>query len=124
MTEQDFIQAEYERFCSGKLYFEIIFPDTFKYLHCCGLLQPSDGEINSAVDEVTAYRREVLRKWYFGVNKPLRDNLFPHIDTEAERVRENAYRVVLVQKMLVFHWYEEQQRRGVNKLFLELKHAV
>lgn len=123
MITEDFIQAEYERFCSGKLYFEIIFPDSFPYLYCRGLLTPTRQQVRTAYLEVTDYRQEVLRKWYLGKDKLFRDNLFPHIDTEAGRQMEMKYRVQLVRKMLVFRWYEDQRGRGVNKLFLNLRES-
>lgn len=124
MITQEFIQAEYERFCTGKLYFEIIFPDTFQYLYSCGLLNPTEEQITQAIREVSEYRREVLRKWYMGKDKLLRDNTFPHIDTEAGRKIENNYRCCLVLKMIVFKWYESKKEGGVAKLFLELQSAV
>lgn len=124
MITEDFIQAEYEKFCSGKLYFEYIFPDTFRYLYCNGHLRPTREEARSAMNAVIQYRQDIFRKWYFGKDKPFRDVLFPHIDTEADRARESRYRKILAMKVLVYNWYEKRRAEGANKLFLELKDAV
>jgi hypothetical protein len=117
---RSFIQDEYNKFCEGKLMFELIFPDTFKWLWFNEYLKPTKSEVYLAIMAVSEYRQEVQRRYYMGKDKPLRDVLFAPVRTPVDRQRENSYRRMLVKKLLVYRWYEQKKNQGVQKLFLEL----
>jgi hypothetical protein len=101
--------------------FELIFPDTFKWLWFHEYLKPTKTEVYLAIRAVSEYRQEVQRRYFLGKDKPLRDILFAPVQTPADRQRENIYRRTLVKKLLVYRWYEQKKKEGVQKLFLELR---
>jgi hypothetical protein len=122
MDMREFIQNEYEIFCSGKLLFELILTDSFDYLYRNGWLTLYPGQLRGAAATVVDYRRQVLRR-HLNQDSVRAASREP-VTQEEKRKLENRIRKWHLKQLLVYQWYEKQQANGVRKLFLELPVAV
>jgi hypothetical protein len=123
MDMKEFIQNEYELFLTGKLTFEFILIDSFDYLWKNRWLTVERGQLVTTMAQVTAYRREVLRRFIRNQDR-VRQTSYKPVTPEDKRREENKIRKWLVKQSIVYQWYEKKKESGVRKLFLEIPEAV
>lgn len=122
MNMEEFIQNEYELFCTGKLCFELIFTDSFTYLHQKGLLEINRDVLVAAFGLATDYRRKVLQRH---LNQDsVRATSFVPANRQEERKTERRIRIWVMKQMIVSDFYQAQKEKGVKKIFNNIPEVV
>lgn len=115
----DFINQEYKAFCTGRLYFEVMFVDSLEYLVGKGYIQVKREDVVQAFAEVRAYRIELLRKFFLNQDAVRETRIIP-VTMEQKQREERKIRKQLTKQLLIFKWYQQQKEKGVENIFLEL----
>ena len=118
MTNEEIIENEYRLFLNNKLPFEIIYPDNYNFLRSKSLLNPTFVEIEIARVFVKNYRITLIRNNLSKMDEY--KSLFRNPSTRDERIKyEHQIREKLIEKYLVYNFYENQRVNNKFKIFCD-----